>query len=57
MRTDTPTATDKANDPAGEAAQEEEVMEREGLEEELMQEGRSEDGEHIDDASEVVEDR
>ena len=44
---------DKSADPAGEAAQEDEVMEREGLEEELMQEGRSEDGEHIEDASEV----
>jgi hypothetical protein len=44
---------DKSADPAGEAAQEDEVMEREGLEEELMQEGRSEVGEHIEDASEA----
>ena len=49
--------TDAHADPAGEAAQQDEVMEREGLEEELMQEGRSEDGEHIDDADEVVESR
>jgi hypothetical protein len=44
-------------DPAGEAKQQDEVMEREGLEEELMQEGRSEVGERIEDASEVVGDR
>ena len=44
---------DKSADPAGEAAQQDEVMEREGLEEELMQEGRSDDGEDIEDASEV----
>ena len=46
-------STDTSADPAGEAAQEDEVMEREGLEEELMQEGRSADGEQIGDASEV----
>ncbi len=46
-------STDTPADPAGEAAQQDEVMEREGLEEELMQEGRSDDGEHIEDASEV----
>ena len=46
-------STDTPADPAGEATQQDEVMEREGLEEELMQEGRSEDGEQIEDASEV----
>ena len=49
--------TDTSTDPAGEATQDEEVMEREGLETELMEEGRSEDGEHIEDASEVVGDK
>ncbi|MEA2843966.1 MAG: hypothetical protein QOJ69_1637 [Actinomycetota bacterium] len=49
-------STGTSADPAGEATQKDEVMEREGLEEELMQEGRSEDGEQIEDASEVVED-
>ena len=33
-----------------EAVKDDEVLEREGLEEELMQEGRSEVGEHIADA-------
>ena len=51
MRTDTPA------DPAGEATQDDEVLEREGLEEELMQEGRSEDGENIEDASQVTGNR
>ncbi len=50
-------STDTSADPAGKATQQDEVMEREGLEEELMQEGRSEDGEQIEDAAEVVEDR
>lgn len=53
MRYAPPVSPDKPADPAGEATQEDQVMAREGLEEELMQEGRSEDGEHIEDASEA----
>ena len=44
---------DPASDLAdAEAVKDDEVLEREGLEEELMQEGRSEVGEHIADADE-----
>jgi|GEM_PF-5125968 len=42
---------DPAHDQAeAEAVKDDEVLEREGLEAELMQQGRSEAGEHISDA-------
>ncbi len=44
---------DPASDLADtESVKDDEVLEREGLEEELMQEGQSEVGEHIADADE-----